>query len=147
SAQRKRRLTRRRLRSPPTLAAPDPSGWHQAQRALQVLCDAQYRARAEGWLHSRTRSTGRKPRPQAARKEDIGIGLPNIRVATLRKPAGERLNPDTAAKDRPRWYRAPRLPASTWLPTLGGPDTKKLRDSHATGNRDPRANRPSAEKR
>src|SRR5206468_7105762 len=88
----------------------------------------------------------RSPRPQAARQEDIGNGLPKIRAAILRKSAGRCSNPDSAAKARPRWCRAPRLLASVSLPILSEPDTKKRRDSHATKNRDRRADRPGAER-
>ena len=147
SARRKRRLLRRQLRFPPIPGALNPSGWHQARPARRVLCGAQYRARVEGSLHSRTRLTGRSLRLQAVRKEDSGTGLPKIRAATLRRSAGRCSNPESAAKDRPRWCRAPRLPATVSLPILGGPDTKKRRDYHATENRGRRANLRAAERR
>src|SRR4029077_3656596 len=95
-AQRKYRLAKRPLRFPPTFDAPGPSGWHQALRAPRVLSAAQGHAQAEDSPHSRTRSKTRRPQPRPAQSEGIGIRLPKIPGATLRKPGARYSNQDNA---------------------------------------------------
>src|SRR4029077_14629639 len=126
-AQRKCRLAKRPLRFPSTFDAPGPSGWHEALRALRVLCAAQGHAQAEDSPRSRTRSKTRKLRPRAAQPEGIGIRLPKIPGATLRKPDAQYLNQDNAGQDRLRWCPVLLWPLAMLHSILAAPSRKKHR--------------------